>query len=136
VRTIDIAPTLLQVAGLKAPAGFQGQSLLPLMQKPGKDRISYARLMRAHSYKLSIIRDGYKLILMHKRNRDESEVYFLPDDPGERNPLQDQNPDVAARLSQEVLKWSQQPPLSPPAKLEKQLDEGQEEQLRALGYVD
>lgn len=37
LSVIDIAPTLLEVAGLPAPAAFQGQSFTKLFQNPGRD---------------------------------------------------------------------------------------------------
>jgi arylsulfatase A-like enzyme len=46
VRNIDVAPTIVEIAGLPAPASFEGRSLLPLLDQSRKpdDRISFARL--------------------------------------------------------------------------------------------
>src|SRR5262249_3894078 len=46
VRNIDIAPTLLELAGVAPPAVFQGRSLLPLLsgEQAEQDRVSYAGL--------------------------------------------------------------------------------------------
>lgn len=137
MQTLDIGPTVLQVAGLKQPQSFQGQSLLPLMMGREGDRTCYARLWRAQSYKISILRNGYKLVHIHKKKGgDSDELYYLPDDPQEQKPLQDQNPEMVKQLREEVLHWADQAPLAPAEKLKNQLDEGQEEQLKALGYLD
>lgn len=137
VQTLDIGPTLLQLSGLNSPSSFQGRSLLPLMMAKGENRECFARLWRVQSYKISIIRDGWKLVHVHKKKAgDSDELYYLPDDPVELRPLQDENPDRVRQLREEVLRWAGQQQLKPPEKLEKQLDEGQEEQLKALGYLD
>ena len=46
VRGVDLAPTLLDVAGLPVPEAFEGESLLPLItgEAPETDRSSYAAL--------------------------------------------------------------------------------------------
>lgn len=41
LSVIDIAPTLLEVAGLPAPAAFQGQSFTKLLKNPAQDFRSY-----------------------------------------------------------------------------------------------
>lgn len=134
VQTLDIGPTVLPLAGLKSPESFQGQSLLPLMKTKGEDRVPYARLWRKQSYKISVIRDGYKLVHVHKKSADEDELFNLREDPHELRPLQD--PERVNQLREEVMKWANQPPFYPAERLENELDEGQEEQLRALGYLD
>ena len=46
VRNIDVAPTLLDLAGVRIPEGFEGRSLLPLMcgEAAETDRTTYAAL--------------------------------------------------------------------------------------------
>jgi arylsulfatase A-like enzyme/Flp pilus assembly protein TadD len=45
-RNLDIAPTLLELAGIERPPSFEGASLVPLMteEEPGPGRVSFARL--------------------------------------------------------------------------------------------
>ena len=46
VRNLDIAPTLLELAGVAVPEFFQGRSLLPLLtaEEAAEDRVAYAAL--------------------------------------------------------------------------------------------
>ncbi len=46
VRNVDLAPTILEIAGLPVPEGFEGASLLPLMTgaEESVDRANYAAL--------------------------------------------------------------------------------------------
>ena len=46
MRNVDIAPTLLDLAGVASPEAFEGESLLPLIEAPGRhpDRPAYAGL--------------------------------------------------------------------------------------------
>jgi arylsulfatase A-like enzyme len=46
VRNLDLAPTLLELAGVAVPEGFEGRSLLPLAlgEEPPADRPSFAAL--------------------------------------------------------------------------------------------
>lgn len=70
VSTIDLAPTLLDVAGIQKPAFMFGQSLMPLMtvpESPGRDIIyaernwhnadEYMRCLRTEKYKFIV--NGY-----------------------------------------------------------------------------
>jgi choline-sulfatase len=62
-QTIDLAPTLLELAGVPADAGMQGRSLVPLLEDPGaawpgRDIYSFSSLLAA-----SLIRGRHKLAI-------------------------------------------------------------------------
>lgn len=91
---LDIAPTMLEMAGIAAPAGMQGKSLMPFFRgadPPGwrKDWFyeyfeypDYERVPPHHGIRT----ERYKLI--HYYLKPEAfELYDLQQDPGERNNL-------------------------------------------------
>lgn len=71
VETLDIFPTLCDLAGLKVPAGIQGVSLRPILETPnaaGHAAISYAgkaRTVRTENYRLIAHRDGQMELYNH-----------------------------------------------------------------------
>lgn len=104
VELIDIAPTLLELAGVEVPERMQGQSLLsnlsgqatPVAPRdyvrseyyralnpdaPGREHLqgTYATMIRDQRYKLTVFHD-----------RERGELYDLEHDPGEFNNLWDQ----------------------------------------------
>ncbi len=92
VMNLDIAPTVLEAAGVKAPADMQGASFLPLVAgKPGKGREVlyyhyYENGEHAVSPHFGISTGRYKLIRMYKKI-DDWELYDLEKDPAEMNDL-------------------------------------------------
>ena len=103
VELIDIAPTILELAGLPLPHGMQGRSLLPILQgqaephqhrdfvrceyycalnpnAPGRDEYegSFATMYRD---------ERYKVVVYH--GHEQGEIYDLQEDPGEFNNLWD-----------------------------------------------
>ena len=84
VSTLDIMPTMLQAAGLAAPAGVAGRSLLPLLQGQavswrGTLAAEYTSHERRHFYPRRSIRGRrYKYILNLLPHRENPEV--SPDD--------------------------------------------------------
>ena len=108
VELIDIAPTLLELAGLSVPPRMQGRSLLPILRGekqpdhhrdfvrcefyralnpdiPGRERYegSYATMYRDNRH---------KIVVYH--GHDHGELYDLENDPGEFENLWD-DPDYA-----------------------------------------
>ena len=93
VLDIDIAPTMLDLAGIPVPKHMQGKSILPLAlssdpgfrnewyyeyyEWPNPEKVAPHRGIRTEQYKL----------IRYVMNPSEGELYDLKADPGERNNL-------------------------------------------------
>lgn len=92
VMNLDVAPTMLDAAGLPVPAEVQGRSMLPLFRKPaaaGRDAIYYHYYENgehAVSPHFGIKTSRYKLIRFYKRV-EGWELYDLQKDPKEMRNL-------------------------------------------------
>lgn len=79
VQLTDIAPTILDFAGLPTPDDFEANTLLPNLGGPGEpsgDEVVYAELGRDH------IQSGAEYIVM-RRDRDWKLVYYQGETDGE-----------------------------------------------------
>jgi iduronate 2-sulfatase len=77
VESIDLFPTLCELAGLPAPAGLHGRSLLPLLRDPdasGRPAVSYtaAQTIRTDRFRLIEHRDGAVELYDHDDPRGET----------------------------------------------------------------
>jgi len=108
IESIDLMPTLLDLAGIPVPAGIQGRSFRPMLEKgaqPGwKNRCISDLTATMH------LAGGYKFI---DNNNGSLELYDLKNDPGEKTNLAG-DPKYRAQLqsAQDALaKWrTEQPP--------------------------
>lgn len=141
VDQIDVAPTILEAAGLEVPAALPGRSLwralaagAPLEERPSTallDRLSYA-------YE-SIYDRGFKLIRRTDRDlyreRPLEQLFALAGDPFERRDREAELPVRRALLESKLR--AQRLALGPElAPSEAELDSELEETLRALGYIN
>ena len=94
VLNLDLAPTILELAGLEVPESMQGRSLLPLLQ--GKEPSSEWRKDWFYAYYESpsttprnrgVRSDRYKLIEYWEQSPPEYELYDLQQDPDETHNL-------------------------------------------------
>ena len=132
VSTVDLAPTLLELAGLGVPAAVQGRSLLPLWTEgPASDRtIYFETLLPRYEYmwsNLAGMRSGTAKFI----EAPTDELYRLDADPGERTNVLG---------SADTVEWNErfaslvrgfEPP---PAPTSLEVDGGTREELAALGY--
>lgn len=93
IQNIDVAPTVLDAAGLNSPTNFHGKSILPLLQSKQvawRDKIFYEYYWEydfPHTPTMHGVRtDRYKLIRYHGI-WDTNEFYDLQEDPHEMNNL-------------------------------------------------
>jgi arylsulfatase A-like enzyme len=143
VQSIDTAPTILDVAGIKAPETFEGRSLLPLISNLKKggpknwDGFVYSRNRRFNE-RSSIRTSHYKLIETTGRNPAIFknpvliELYDLQKDPKERFNIYKPDSRVARDLISRLHALENEKisnPLRGPG-----LSVIEKERLRSLGY--
>jgi len=139
VSTLDVAPTLLDLAGIDIPKTFQGKSLLPLLNYDGPDRPVFARTMRHRSDSMAVINGGKKLIMPFGRKKNAwDELYNLEKDPQERHSIVEDYPSTTDKLKKEInaLVAVGAAELGlPGAGKEAELSDEQKELLKSLGYI-
>ena len=138
VRSIDIAPTILQLLGFQRPSSMQGSDLLSLSlgAKPKNQRVSYSESYYARSHfgwsELKAISDGrFKFI-----DAPKPELYDLRADPRESKNIYSQNGAVSRQMRQLLLETTRK--LSAPvtaAPQTKPPDPATLERLKSLGYL-
>jgi len=109
-QTQDLAPTVLEAAGLAIPREMEGHSMWPLLmgegQEGGYDRV--ISLECSWQAKWSLRTDRYKFILAREPDlygTPMRELYDLVVDPGEEHNIAEERPDIAADMEAELEGW-------------------------------
>jgi arylsulfatase A-like enzyme len=135
VQLSDLMPTILELAGIDAPPGIDGVSLVPTWHG--------GSLGRRHAFAEADWRgeqlDTFRMVrdedtkLIYDRISGRVELYDLADDPDELHDLAADRPDEVERLMAPLRSYlgsEQVAPDRPP------LSDEEIETLRALGYVE
>ena len=141
---IDLAPTLLELAGIAVPTEMEGRSLVGHLGEEGDagrgvdpeagvlSEIVYSETYWARS----LIHEEWKLIVSRLAPRDSVQLFHLATDPEEGNDLSLDQPERVRKLTERMWelvdrsrRWASEPELRP-------LDPVARERLRALGYVE
>ena len=142
-RGIDIAPTLLGLAGLPKPETMMGLDLIHDTVPMDRIRVfeTYggavpnipgvkSAMADAGPIRQGVILEGWKLIV----NGKDMQLYYLPEDPGELKNLSKAEPDRVDTLHQHIKDWETFTPM---------VEEGTEnlsaddlKALESLGYLD
>ncbi len=134
VSHVDIAPTILDFAGLYNGKGFSGKSLLPMIldQKLRQDSRIFFSILKNHNYNFTMARQG-KWKLIWNQNKDRKRLFNLEEDPEEKLDLSFKNPQIISPLVKSIQ--SRKKRILPPLTLKK-LFVGKKlrEQLQGLGY--
>jgi arylsulfatase A-like enzyme len=130
VRTIDIAPTLLDLCGIPVPEAWEGVSLRPWMERRRKDDLDaifygYPRWLNC----VGIRSGGWKLILY--KNRPQ-ELFNVRKDPEEKVNCIADFPEVAKSLMTKLGKHAQVLDIELPEIGDSRV----KEMLKSLGYLD
>lgn len=134
VRLIDVAPTLLEAAGLAVSAQMHGQSVLPLLNGEGLPRVVFSEVYDFRD--IYALRDGSVAYIMgaRKEHPQGSALFDLSCDPGEMHDIAEREQALTGKMSMalgEFLKALQRPKLPP-----RSIDELTRKRLEALGYLD
>jgi arylsulfatase A-like enzyme len=104
---IDVLPTLIDLCGLKKPAGvkFDGDSLVPLLK--GEARNWPDRTLLVHSQRIEHPQKWRKSAVMTQRWRliNGKELYDIQADPAQKEDIADANPKVVEKLRQSYERW-------------------------------
>lgn len=136
VRTIDIAPTALELLGLSSPKNMQGVSLAPLVTGQTRDLslLGYGESFESASFfglsPIRFVREGrWKYI--HKVN---PELYDIEADPSELQNVAAERPEIVLRLRDRLEELLRNAPAKP-SDSTTTIDPETQAQLQALGYV-
>ena len=104
VETVDLYPTLAELAGLPAPAGLDGKSFAALFTDPAaayRDHVIHV-YPRSKLLGRAIRTDRYRLVEWKEIGADTStaewELYDYQSDPGETKNLAAENPEIVKEL--------------------------------------
>lgn len=132
VSMIDLAPTILHIAGIKKPKQMLGNSFFPLIRGSKRNSAYYAFSERDCGRIKAIRGEDWKLI---DNSLERYELYNLKDDPNELENKARAETQVFEELKRELDAWTQQTWVKLPEVERRQLDEKNQEELRSLGYL-
>ncbi len=146
VQTIDLMPTLLDLAGIEIPERAQGHSLLPRLRDGASERSRPAFTEHragddpGEHDSFAILDEDWKLIwnLQPPAGKPTYELYRHREDRLDQNNVADAHPDVVERLASDLERWqgwavSQK---LDTAAVESAMSSEELERLRSLGYID
>lgn len=122
---LDLAPTICRFHGVDRPASFLGTDLF---EGEGRTAISVGSQLYDDPV-IGVRDDGWKYITFP----DDERLFDLESDPGERESIADDHPDVVADLRDRIPERLFE---MEPEELRRPRDEVDKERLEALGYLE
>lgn len=146
VRHVDIAPTILEIAGeSSASLRLNGRSVLSLVRREEtEDRPAYCEavgvaLPNSKSWIVAIRTPTHKYCYRPFADKPHEELYDLRADPTEQHNLADPNPELCGELRRQLQAIGQEFEAQPILQGQKMTEAEQqiiEERLKDLGYIE
>lgn len=137
VSLLDVAPTILDAAGIPKPGAMLGSSLLDLAHNnAGATGEAFTLSVWPKSHRLAIRTENYKY-LFNSKQPDDSRLFDILEDPRESRNIIHQALPVARRFKEmqhayeELARATHSAPASSPV-----IDAAMADRLKALGYLD
>jgi len=150
-QTVDLMPTIIDLAGLPPVPGQDGESFAPALRGDGPapaedrlvvlqelDRWGVIRTTADRIWKLTIPirpKKRKKLLAGERTSHKGARLFDLASDPAERNNLAAAHPDVVASLTGALADLGADDPLARSDQRD-DITEDELEGLRAIGYVE
>lgn len=132
VMSVDLMPTVLQLAGAAPLPSLAGHSLVPLdAPRPPED--AYVELLYRYGWARALVQGDRKVVRMVRGDDDRTEVFDLARDPHEQAPLPGADARLAGRLD-EIERWAAAHQSAPAKDVE--IDGEMAGRLKALGYLE
>jgi arylsulfatase A-like enzyme len=140
VSTMDIMPTLLELAGCRIPEKVLGKSLVPLWDGYPEAygvEVAIGERWRDTSHMIAVRTEEYKYI-WDDAKPDQPLLFDLRQDPAELHNIAAEQPEVVQTLHQHVEAQLERMRSTAPAEKSKEpvLDAEIVDRLRGLGYVE
>jgi len=137
---LDVAPTVLRLAGLPPVAAMRGRDLLdpPAAAEPIVVESASGLQVGVVDGNLKLIRSlrRFHYVDAFARDAGTTELYDLAADPGERDDLAARRPDVRDALARRLDAWIAAHPAASTAPSPADVAPDKLRELRALGYVE
>jgi arylsulfatase A-like enzyme len=146
VQSLDMTPTLLDLADITIPAEMQGESLMPLVQDSESPRREFAVSESPFADLKAVVTGKWKYIYtsgtrplkpsLRSAQAPGGRLYDLEQDPGELRDVSSEHPEIAAGLHAallDALPESERERLA--AQKDLQIHPDVREQLKSLGYL-
>ncbi len=138
-ETVDLMPTLLDIAGIDVPPYLQGKSLLPMITTRRPVRQYALGSDKAKRHRFSLRTEGYTLI--HNVKTGASQLFDRANDPGELREVGQDHPELLAAMRAQLLEMvAANRALGAELKTTGRLghtilSQEEQEELRAIGYL-
>jgi arylsulfatase A-like enzyme len=133
VRTLDVAPTILELLEFERPKEFVGESLAKHLRGDDANLPAFSGFLIDGEDAVALRHDGFKYV--HRPSRLADELYDLRADPGETTNLVESKFHPRLReMREQTLRWLEEGAQERPLR-RLHLDAAERERLRALGYV-